>query len=62
LVARVKAVLRRAQGEREVADVIDAGGLHIDAASREATLDGRPLTLRGTEHVRVGGEEAVVHQ
>ena len=49
LVARVKAVLRRAQGERDVADVIDAGGLHIDAASREATLDGRSLTLRAKE-------------
>jgi two-component system alkaline phosphatase synthesis response regulator PhoP/two-component system response regulator ResD len=49
LVARVKAVLRRAQGERDVPDVIEAGGLRIDAASREATLDGSALTLRAKE-------------
>ncbi|MDP9238151.1 MAG: response regulator transcription factor [Chloroflexota bacterium] len=49
LVARVKAVLRRAQGEREVPEVTEAGGLRIDAASREVTLDGRSLTLRAKE-------------
>jgi two-component system response regulator ResD len=49
LVARVKAVLRRAQGERDVTEVIEAGGLRIDIASREATLDGRALTLRAKE-------------
>ena len=49
LVARVKAVLRRAQGDREVPEVIEAGTLHIDSASREVTLDGRSLTLRAKE-------------
>jgi DNA-binding response OmpR family regulator len=49
LVARVKAVLRRAQGEREVPEVIEVDGLRIDAASREVTLDGRALTLRAKE-------------
>ena len=44
LVARVKAVLRRAQGEREVPEVIEVDGLRIDAASREVTLDGQQLT------------------
>ena len=38
LVARVKAVLRRSQGERDVPEVIEAGVLRIDAASREVTL------------------------
>ena len=49
LVARVKAVLRRSQGEREVPEVIEVGGLRIDAASREVTLDGRQVTLRAKE-------------
>jgi DNA-binding response OmpR family regulator len=49
LVARVKAVLRRAQGEREVPQVIEVDGLRIDAASREVTLDGQPLQLRAKE-------------
>jgi DNA-binding response OmpR family regulator len=49
LVARVKAVLRRAQGEREVPEVIEAGTLRIDSASRDVTLDGRALTLRAKE-------------
>ncbi len=49
LVARVKAVLRRSQGERDTPEVIEAGGLRIDAASREVTLDGKALTLRAKE-------------
>jgi DNA-binding response OmpR family regulator len=49
LVARVKAVLRRSQGEREVPEVVEAGPLRIDIASREATLDGRGLQLRAKE-------------
>ncbi|HZP57021.1 MAG TPA: response regulator transcription factor [Dehalococcoidia bacterium] len=49
LVARVKAVLRRAQGEREVPEVIEVDGLRIDAASREVTLDGRLIQLRAKE-------------
>src|SRR5574338_265507 len=49
LVARVKAVLRRAQGEREAPEVIEVNGLRIDAASREVTLDGKAITLRAKE-------------
>lgn len=49
LVARVKAVLRRSQGEREMPEVIEVDGLRIDAASREVTLDGQPVHLRAKE-------------
>ncbi len=49
LVARVKAVLRRAQGERDIPEVVEAGGLRIDAASREVTLDGQSIQLRAKE-------------
>ena len=49
LVARVKAVLRRSQGEREVPAVIEVDGLRIDSASREVTLNGRVLQLRAKE-------------
>ncbi len=49
LVARVKAVLRRSQGERDAPEVVEAGGLRIDVASREATLDGANLQLRAKE-------------
>ncbi len=49
LVSRVKAVLRRAQGEREVPEVVEVGGLRIDAGSREVVLDGRQITLRAKE-------------
>ena len=49
LVARVKAVLRRAQGEREAPEVIEVDGLRIDAASREVTLDGKAIQLRAKE-------------
>jgi DNA-binding response OmpR family regulator len=49
LVARVKAVLRRAQGEREAPEVIEVGNLRIDAASREVTLGGQEIHLRAKE-------------
>ena len=49
LVARVKAVLRRAQGERDVPEIVDVGPLRIDVASREAVLDGHGLQLRAKE-------------
>ncbi len=51
LVARVKAILRRAEPRRE-----DPGGqprrvgnLAVDAARREATVDGQPVELRAKE-------------
>lgn len=49
LVARVKAVLRRTQAAVEPATVLESGGLRIDVPRREATLDGKPLTLRSKE-------------
>ena len=49
LVARVKAVLRRSQGERDAPEIIEVDGLRIDAASREVTLDGQQLTLHAKE-------------
>jgi DNA-binding response OmpR family regulator len=49
LVARIKAVLRRAQTAAAPANILDAGGLRIDVPRREATLDGQPLTLRSKE-------------
>ena len=49
LVARVKAVLRRSQGDHEPPELIEVDGLRIDAASREVTLDGQPVQLRAKE-------------
>jgi DNA-binding response OmpR family regulator len=49
LVARIKAVLRRSQGMAEPGSVLEAGDLRIDIPRREATLDGKPLTLRAKE-------------
>ncbi|GAB4556986.1 MAG: response regulator transcription factor [Anaerolineae bacterium] len=47
LVARVRAVLRRlGASQKAAAEVLTAGPLRIDLARREATLDGRPLSLR----------------
>ncbi|BCJ32844.1 DNA-binding response regulator [Actinocatenispora thailandica] len=47
LVARISAVLRRAAPT--VAGAIAVGGLRLDAAAREAALDGRPLSLARRE-------------
>jgi len=49
LVARIKAVLRRAQAAAAPANILDAGGLRIDVPRHEATLDGQPLALRSKE-------------
>jgi DNA-binding response OmpR family regulator len=53
LVARVKAVLRRAQpaSAPEPADthVIAIGGLRLDVAARSVTLDGQPVNLTARE-------------
>jgi DNA-binding response OmpR family regulator len=46
--ARVRAVLRRSQREEEEPAVL-VGGLTVDRASREATLDGQPLDLTRME-------------
>jgi len=49
LVARVKAVLRRAEGAAEPDAVMEAGDLHIDIPRREARMGGRELSLRAKE-------------
>ena len=54
LQARVKALLRRLdmgaqRGAAAAPERIVAGGLTLDAASREASLDGRPLPLTSKE-------------
>lgn len=48
LAARVKAILRRAQGE-PVSEVIERGGLMIDPKTHEASIDGKPMTLSPKE-------------
>ena len=49
LVARVKAVLRRADGPVPAADVVVAGEVEVDRVRREARLDGRPVPLAARE-------------
>jgi two-component system, OmpR family, response regulator ResD len=52
LVARVKAVLRRAQPEPEAtspASILNHGGLRLDTAARSAMLHGSPLNLTARE-------------
>jgi two-component system alkaline phosphatase synthesis response regulator PhoP len=47
--ARVRAVLRRAQGEPVSLKVIEAGGLRMDIERHEAQVDGQSLDLTPTE-------------
>ena len=49
LTARVKAVLRRVQGEPEPGGVLRAGRVEMDPASRVATLDGEDVELTRLE-------------
>ncbi len=49
LVARVKAVLRRATREPDRKPVLEADGLRLDTASRELTIEGEQVTLRAKE-------------
>ena len=44
LVARVEAILRRT-GQGNADDVISAGGIVIDKAAHQATVDGKPMEL-----------------
>lgn len=49
LVARVKAVLRRAREEAPKHPVIEVEGLRLDSASREVTVEGEQVVLRAKE-------------
>jgi DNA-binding response OmpR family regulator len=49
LVARVKAVLRRAGDETPRQAVLEADSLRLDPASREVTIEGQQVTLRAKE-------------
>ena len=49
LVARVKAVLRRQERVGEKREVVESGGLRLDASTREASVDGRPVVLSTLE-------------
>jgi DNA-binding response OmpR family regulator len=47
--ARIAALLRRA-GQRRAPRILAVGSLRIDLASREVTVDERPVRLSGTEY------------
>jgi DNA-binding response OmpR family regulator len=49
LVARVRAILRRARGGTKPPETIDVGRLHIDLTRHEVTADSRPVSLRTKE-------------
>ena len=49
MIARVKAVLRRAKTD-EPADEIDIGGLRLDNISHRVTAEGRPVDIAPTEY------------
>ena len=49
LVARVKAVLRRAQAQEEPDVTVDVGNVHIDPARREVRVGGKSVQLRAKE-------------
>jgi len=48
LLARIRAVLRRAQPEA-VAEKLSSAGITVDTGSREAWVDGKPVELTGLE-------------
>lgn len=49
LVARVRAVLRRIDGETGASERIVSGKMEIDLRSREVAVDGKPIELTPTE-------------
>ena len=49
MVARVKAVLRRSEGERPPTSLIEVGNVHLDTARHEVTIAEQPVTLRAKE-------------
>jgi two-component system alkaline phosphatase synthesis response regulator PhoP len=48
-VARVKAILRRSMAEPPQPQIIQLGGLRIDLARHEVSVDGQPVNLRAKE-------------
>jgi DNA-binding response OmpR family regulator len=49
LVARVKAVLRRAEGGPAAAEIVQVGNVAIDAGRREVRVDGEPVSFTTKE-------------
>jgi DNA-binding response OmpR family regulator len=49
LMARVDAVLRRANGGTDPLDIVESGGLKLDPLSREVWVDGEPVALTARE-------------
>jgi DNA-binding response OmpR family regulator len=49
LLARMRALMRRAQGADTTLAEMDAGALHIDFAKRAVTVSGEPVHLTRTE-------------
>ncbi|HVG97989.1 MAG TPA: response regulator transcription factor [Chloroflexota bacterium] len=49
LVARIKAVLRRAQGGQDPDAAIEVANVRVDPQRREVTVGGAPVVLRGQE-------------
>jgi DNA-binding response OmpR family regulator len=49
LVARVKAVLRRAEGGPTAAEIVQVGNVAIDAGRREVRVDGEPVAFTTKE-------------
>jgi DNA-binding response OmpR family regulator len=49
VVLRVRAILRRVEGEVATSEVLEAGGITLDLAAHEATVAGRPVELTPME-------------
>lgn len=49
LVARIKAILRRAQGSAKTQEKLELGGIELDCRTHKATVAGTLLSLTGTE-------------
>jgi two-component system response regulator CpxR len=49
LTARIKAILRRARNDHSNVQQLSLGGIDLNVRTRVATVDGRELTLTGTE-------------
>jgi len=54
VVARVRAVLRRAAGETAPVEILRAGEIEMDVSKHTVTLDGKPVELTPTEFDLLG--------